>query len=421
MSRKKKISKQVEVAVQKDHLRKLSKARRPLQAIQELIWNSLDADATLVEVVIDKNLWGGVQRIAVVDNGEGILPDKAFAAFERLGGSWKQDADITAKGRRLHGKEGKGRFAAFSLGADVSWRSIAVDEEGNHFSCRVESTDEKIDRFVINGVPLHGNQKPCGTTVTIDRIPESVHGLIGEDANTAMHDKFSLYLLKYPQVKIIYNGETLDPQAAIAAMSEEKIEVEVDGETHTAQVDIVEWKRKGPRGVYLCDRHGFALQDAPLGVSTYNRRFTAHVKSEALERLHTSGGLSVGDLHPLVRALLHAAREALIDFHDQTSRRAVDERIQTWRSEGVYPFTEPAKGKREAAAHRAFVIFASEAEERAPELRRPKTKSKRLLFHLLRDAIERGPSHAHALFSEAFELSGPQQADLGELLETPAE
>ncbi len=86
----------ISVQVQEDHLRRLSHVKRPILALAELIWNSLDADATTINVIFDRNALGGLDRIRVVDNGIGMQPDKALDAFGRLGGSWKQLAARTS-------------------------------------------------------------------------------------------------------------------------------------------------------------------------------------------------------------------------------------------------------------------------------------------------------------------------------------
>lgn len=43
-----------DVEVQGDYLERLSKAR-PIPAIAELVWNAVDADATSVEIEIERN------------------------------------------------------------------------------------------------------------------------------------------------------------------------------------------------------------------------------------------------------------------------------------------------------------------------------------------------------------------------------
>ena len=108
------------VQVEKDHLTKLASAK-PIQALSELIWNSLDADATRVDVEIDANEIA-MTAVTVRDNGHGIPHDEVEALFGKLGGSWKRHGSRSKeKGRRLHGKEGKGRLKALALGRSAVW------------------------------------------------------------------------------------------------------------------------------------------------------------------------------------------------------------------------------------------------------------------------------------------------------------
>ena len=53
---------------------------RPASVVKELVENSIDAGATVINVEI-KN--GGISYIRVSDNGKGFLPDDMEIAFER--------------------------------------------------------------------------------------------------------------------------------------------------------------------------------------------------------------------------------------------------------------------------------------------------------------------------------------------------
>jgi len=63
------------VMVQEDYLERIANAR-PIQAIAELIWNGLDADATDVNVEV-KSTKLGMERVTVRDNGHGISYEEA--------------------------------------------------------------------------------------------------------------------------------------------------------------------------------------------------------------------------------------------------------------------------------------------------------------------------------------------------------
>jgi DNA mismatch repair ATPase MutL len=65
------------VEVQSDFLEKITRAK-PVQALAEFIWNSLDADATAVDVRVEYNAPGTMSKIIVIDNGTGMEFAKAF-------------------------------------------------------------------------------------------------------------------------------------------------------------------------------------------------------------------------------------------------------------------------------------------------------------------------------------------------------
>ena len=118
------MTRDIYVQARADHVASLASAA-PLSAIEELVWNALDADAREVQIDLVQNSLGGVDAIRVSDDGCGIDIIKAEDTFGSLGGSWKMSgASLTATyGRRLHGRHGRGRFKAFALGTHVEWRT----------------------------------------------------------------------------------------------------------------------------------------------------------------------------------------------------------------------------------------------------------------------------------------------------------
>src|SRR5215472_3269830 len=92
------------VEVQSDFLEKITRAK-PVQALAEFIWNSLDADASTVDVSAEQNELGAMSKMSVRDNGTGMEYEKAPEFFKSLGGSWKRSLATTKnEGRFLHGQ-----------------------------------------------------------------------------------------------------------------------------------------------------------------------------------------------------------------------------------------------------------------------------------------------------------------------------
>ena len=153
------------VQVQHDHLYKIANST-PVKSIAELIWNSLDADATLVKVDFERNEFG-INKIMIRDNGSGFSRSEAEDLFSSLGGSWKSAQVKTINGRYLHGKEGQGRFKAFNLGGTVTWKVKYYNKDDSQtFALKMHSSDMSHVSLSNNDV----NIEDYGVTVEIENL-----------------------------------------------------------------------------------------------------------------------------------------------------------------------------------------------------------------------------------------------------------
>lgn len=98
--------------------------RNPQVGLCELVWNAFDEDAKTVTISVDYNELSALALIHVEDDGTGMNRQRAERAFSRVGDSWKlMPGTKSESGRPVHGRHGRGRYAAFSLGAAVNWVS----------------------------------------------------------------------------------------------------------------------------------------------------------------------------------------------------------------------------------------------------------------------------------------------------------
>jgi signal transduction histidine kinase len=63
--------KTITVGIAPDAIEQIAKVP-PDRAVEELIWNAIDAEATRIEVIFYENKMKGIDRIVVSDNGHGI-------------------------------------------------------------------------------------------------------------------------------------------------------------------------------------------------------------------------------------------------------------------------------------------------------------------------------------------------------------
>lgn len=149
------------VEVQADFIERQAKAK-PVQAVAELIWNGLDADAARVDVRLEHGALG-MTKIIVSDNGHGIPFAEAPKLFTRLGGSWKSPGGRTkTKGRMLHGYEGRGRFKAFALGRVADWRVTYRSEQGDLKAYDISMLEDNIREVRITDEEIISAGTPGG-------------------------------------------------------------------------------------------------------------------------------------------------------------------------------------------------------------------------------------------------------------------
>src|ERR1700686_833058 len=96
-------------------------------AVLELVKNSYDAGAAIVEVQIWTGLFAeGGSHIRIADDGIGMSSEDVANHWLRLGYSAKREEKFTPRGRRRTGEKGVGRISAERLGAVLELRSQAA-------------------------------------------------------------------------------------------------------------------------------------------------------------------------------------------------------------------------------------------------------------------------------------------------------
>src|SRR5439155_12504882 len=182
--------------------------------LAELIWNSLDADASNVTVYFDENELG-LRGAVVEDDGNGARPEEAREFFRRLGGSWKKPGGRTTKyGRMLHGSQGQGRYKALSIGRSITWTYFYRDSEKIfEFALSILGDDPSEVRY---SEPKETQRSRTGCIVEIQEPIRQFKNLNNEEAVLELTELFAIYLSDYPDVRVSYAGHALNPKDAIA-------------------------------------------------------------------------------------------------------------------------------------------------------------------------------------------------------------
>lgn len=190
---------------------------RPVSAVKELLENSLDAGATVVQVEVRE---GGQRLIQVADDGFGIAADEAELAFGRHTTSKLADAEDLFRIRTL-GFRGEA-LASIAAVARVTMTTRARDEAAG-----------TLLRFEGGGLAQRELfARPPGTTVTVENLffnlPARRKFL--RSPNTESGHILSLlvaYALAYPKVRftLVQNGREVLRSSGTGQLGEALAEV----------------------------------------------------------------------------------------------------------------------------------------------------------------------------------------------------
>jgi hypothetical protein len=403
------------VVVQDDHLKKIAATRNPLRALEELIWNGLDADADEVFVEFDDDILVKLATIRVTDRGDGIPYARAEQLFSSLGDSWKVRQEKTRKGRFIHGHNGEGRFKAFALGEEVSWETTFSDKK-KHLTYIIAASNADLRQFTISDpveTPL-----PTGTICTISKVHRDYDVRATDENIEEITQRFAPYLYDHPKVTLVYDGKTIDPAAVIANHRVIPVSAtRANGTELTAELTIIEWSVTTKRWLYLCTAKRFPITQRPPGIKAKGFNFSAYLSAAHFESFVGDNNEALLTLDGDTKLLVDKAKDALRDHFREREAELARDRVDEWISLDIYPFTGEPENPINRSERQIFDVLAVNLADYSKAFEDSPPEAKKVTFGLLKAALETGPSAVQRVFAELLQLPEEQQRDLNELLD----
>ncbi len=411
------MSKIIDIGVEKDHIESLTKASGT-NSLAELLWNSLDADATEINVDYKPTKLGGYKYIKVTDNGHGLIYEKAQDIFSRIGGSEKKIKTQSPNGRQYHGKEGKGRYKGLSLGDLVKFTSVYAGKNGiseftltidrNHLS-KTELSDLK---------QLKKGEGTPGFKVEINNINlKNADQALKIENRKELEEKFASYWISYPKFKIFFNGNELRFDSLIKNSEQTEIKAEVGVLTYKFIIKIIEWNFENKKKTYLCNEQGIPFQETNLGLRS-SIPISVFIQSVYIEKLHRENTLDLYEADEILIGIMKSAKDLAKEYVKRRLHEYSKEFIQELKKKGLYPYKEPAENIFEVSKRQVFDIVALQVHEYLPSFNEQDDKSKKLTLSLLSEALENDSKNLRRILSEVIELPEEQREDLADLLDT---
>jgi Histidine kinase-, DNA gyrase B-, and HSP90-like ATPase len=404
------------VQVQKDHIDALVATRKPLLAVAELIWNGFDADANKVAVRFGFNSINTLETIRVSDDGSGISHEDAVALFGNLGGSWKHEQRRTSGGRSLHGKSGKGRFRAFSLGNLIEWKTVTRSQTGL-ISFSIKSSASDLTNFEVSD-PVPAKSSATGTEVEILNVEKNFVSLTSDKAHLELASLFAVYLSEYPDLRIDFAGSIVDPNVAQQHQQTyalDDIEPQ-SGERVSASLTIIEWKEVQERTLHFCDSRGISLHSISPGIQAPGFNFSAYIKSDYLRELDKDGLLILEEIHPEVSLFAEKAKSKMREHFRAREAEQTRSLVKEWKDKKIYPYEGEPSGSLETAERQVFDVVAVNLSAYLDNFEEAGATGQRFIFNLVAQSLRRNPESLQLILENVLNLPKDRQDDLAELL-----
>lgn len=405
------------LGVEHDHIEAMTKSSGT-NALVELIWNSLDADASEVRIVFSKSHLGGYKGIEISDNGHGLTHAKAKVVFANLGGSDKKTRRASPKGREYHGKEGRGRYKSLALGDDVEFVSVYRDGASfKSFNAKISRT--QLSRTELNDpLPLTSKGVKTGYRVVINNVNnERAEEALREENRREFEEKFAAYWITYQNFHVYFNGAPLAFESLIKYKEEKAFVVEKDGEPVTFIAKIVEWNIDTKKRAYLCNKKGIPFAETNIGLRP-GLPVSLFLQSDFIEQLHRDGTLEFHESNVTVEEALRQARVYTRDYVRRRMHEGSKTFIEDLKRKGLYPYKGKADGFVEETKRQVFDIVALQINEYLPSFEAQDDASKRLTLGLVSQALDHDAKNLQKVLTEFIGLPEFKRQELADILET---
>lgn len=386
------------------------------QAIAELIWNAIDAEATRVEVRVDRNELGAPAEVVVADTGHGINPDDVHELFLTEGDSWKREQRFSPTIRRpLHGRLGRGRLLGYSVAETVQWDSVFATSSGNRATRVVGRRADPAGFDISESMPT---SESAGTTVRLKMLDNQKAARVGDETfSSKLIELMAESLEAHSGVEVVWDGTPLHARDVIARRSDCELPVFTEDvlRGHGQPVlTVIEWTAKGmgSRMLRLCDEAGSAVTEFQPSVLP-GLSWTAYLKWSGFSDPQLMG---VGDLHhpefshgEMLTAASMTINHYVADRLDAERGVVVDE----WKKEGVYPYVGEPASPIETAERDVFEVVAVIASGSIP---RRGADQKRLALRLIKESLQADPQRLHGALSAVLKLTDGELEQLDRLL-----
>ncbi len=405
------MSEAIEVLVTDEHIKRISNCK-PIEALTELIWNALDADAKVVKVSYSHSTLDTITKIIVRDDGHGINRSSIKSTFGEIGNSHKA-ASQSPSGRPLHGHKGFGRYKATLLGHEVVWESSYQNNGTGISTFRITNRADNLRKFIIED-GLDPNPQ-TGVEVTIGNILENASGIDNDKIKNELLEIFAPYLVANPDVKVKVGNSWLAANEMILDASEESFTLTINEKNYEFITHIVRWSSSVRSRKHYCNQAGMSIADRDLRY-TMGLPLTVYVKSQYFEELDSDNRTLLIEFDEEIAKIDRKVNPIVRDYSRSIIASSAAETIKELHARGLYPYSGEPTNEIERYEREVFDVCASTVYEYLPDFKGSSDQQQKLTLNLIKESLEKNPSSIKKILTEILDLTAEEQDKFADVL-----
>lgn len=335
------------------------------EAILQVIYNSLDADATDIRLQIKNaqntlfNNADGAEvcdKIVISDNGTGIAHERFDDFFLPLEQSWKKGNSPEFR-RPYHGCNGAGRFKYFALGQILNWQTTY--KKGNdYYSYSFSLEISNPQKFKFDTEPIITKNQATGTIVTISNLTSkcvkflSSNNLSDQIISGLLLDiELDSNLSIYVQDDLVEANKKIEKRKRLSCSIQDN-----DGKAHQVDCEVIAWKSDvqfvdhkhsfyyNSTGQYIDKRASGIPADSRMPVHTLIIRSSVFDGQDWYKAAFSSGMNKIEkELEPLI-----------LQFLTEVKNNNLSKQLNSLLASQDYPFKKPVQNPVEDAQRTAY-------------------------------------------------------------------
>ena len=313
-------------------IKKHFKSLEPWEALFELVWNGLDAREKTVSVDIAENEIDGVERVVVLDDGDGIDIENVKDNFGKFNDSAKKEDAAQ------HGLHGRGRLAFHRLCHSATWHTRSKNGDAEIYVSGSNIKNYKGKRIERNAQHFRLSNVETGTCVELESFHENLP--LPSKLHQVFSTEFGWFLALNPERQVLLNG------TPVHVPSHETVRRELEIGKIVFDVTTIRWDERPSSEksfIYLLDSDGITRHKQ---LSSFNLKayfFTSiYVKSVWADKFE-SGGKSLFSTNSTTtdsdewRKLTKGVNEIVQEVYDEFLRKYVNSEISKYVDDGIFP------------------------------------------------------------------------------------